>query len=145
MDEKLKLAEAELQLAAENLAAAMLVAANSLYRNAVTNLYYAAYHSVVALLAVHGIETASHDGVQTMFGLHFVKPGVVDKNAGKHLGNLYHARLTADYKGYVDLDRTDYEEAAQQAKVVLQAATDYLRKHVPTLDLSAVETQLAKL
>ncbi len=145
MDEKLKLAETELQLAAENLAAAALVAGNGLYRNAVTSLYYAAYHAVVALLAAHGIETSSHDGVQAMFGLHFVKPGVVDKNAGKHLGNLYHVRLTADYKGYVDLDRTDYDDAARQARIVVQAAAHYLRQHVPQLDLTRLETLLAGL
>ena len=134
MDEKLKLAETELQLAAENLAAAALVAENGLFRNAVTDLYYAAYHAVVALLCAHGIETSSHDGVQATFGLHFVKPGVVDKNAGKHLGNLYHARLTADYKGYVDLDRSDYADAARQARVVVQAVILQIRLHFPQLD-----------
>lgn len=145
MDEKLKLAETELQLAAENLAAAALVAENGLFRNAVTDLYYAAYHAVVALLAAHGIETSSHDGVQAMFGLHFVKPGVVDKNAGKHLGSLYHARLTADYKGYVDLDRGDYAEASAQAEIVVQAAILHLRQHFPQLDLARLETLLARL
>ena len=144
MDEKLKLAETELQLAAENLAAATIVAHNGLYRNAVKDLYYAAYHAVVALLADHGIETSSRDRVQAMFGLHFVKAGVVDKNAGKLLGNLYHARLTADYKGYVDLDRGDYAEAAQQAGAVVRAATQYLRQHFPQLDLDRLESLLAK-
>ena len=145
MDEKLKLAETELQLTAENLAAATLVAQHGLYRNAVTDLYYAAYHAVVALLAAHGIETSSHDGVQTMFGLHFVRAGVVDKNAGRLLGNLYHARLTADYKGYVDLDRGDYDEAAQQAGTVVRAVAQYLRQHFPQLDLARLESLLAKL
>ncbi|HNQ56152.1 MAG TPA: HEPN domain-containing protein [Candidatus Desulfobacillus denitrificans] len=145
MDEKLKLAEAELQLVAENLAAARLVADNRLYRNAVTDLYYAAYHVTVALLAAHGIETASHDGVQTQFGLHFVKTGALDRNAGKFLGNLYHARFTADYKGYVDLDRVDYEEAARQARLVVDAVTGYLAQHFPSLDLNSVRTLSGRL
>lgn len=144
MDEKLKLAEAELQLAAENLAAAALVADNRLYRNAVTDLYYAAYHVAVALLAAHGIETASHDGVQSQFGLHFVKTGAIDKNAGKFLGNLYHARLTADYKGYVELDRSDYEDAAKQAKVVVEAVIGYLAQQFSTLDLTRIRALIAK-
>ena len=145
MDEKLKLAEAELQLAAENLAAAALVAGNQLYRNAVTDLYYAAYHAVVALLAAHGIETASHDGVQAQFGLHFVKTGALDKNAGKFLGNLYHARLTADYKGYVEVDREDYEEAAKQAKVVVEAVAGYLARQFPALDCTRILSLSAAL
>jgi len=144
MDEKLKLAEVELQLVAENLAAARLVADNRLFRNAVTDLYYAAYHVVVALLAAHGIETASHDGVQTQFGLHFVKTGALDKNAGKFLGNLYHARLTADYKGYVEVDRSDYEEAARQATVVVEAVTGYLAQQFPALDLTRIQALIAR-
>lgn len=144
MDERLTLAASELQLAAENLSAALLVAENGLFRNAVADLYYAAFHTVVALLVFHGIETSSHDGIQTMFGLHFIKPGIVDRNAGKYLGALYHARLTADYKGYLDLDRSDYEEAAGQARLILTTVAAYLREHAPELSLAAIEGPLKK-
>lgn len=99
---------------------------------------------MVALLAAHGIETASHDGVQTQFGLHFVKSGAIDRNAGKFLGNLYHARLTADYKGYVELDRSDYEDAARQAKVVIEAVTGYLTQQFPALDLTRMRALIAR-
>lgn len=145
MDEKLKLAEAELQLAAENLAAAVLVEGGGFHRNAVANLYCGAYHAVVALLAIHGIEAATHDGVQTMFGLHFVKPGEVDKNAGKFLGHLRHAGLTADYKAYLDLDRSDCDDAATQARLVVGEVARYLRQHMPQLPLTSIDAALAKL
>jgi uncharacterized protein (UPF0332 family) len=143
--EELKLAEAELQLVAENLAAARLLAENRLYRNAVTDLYYAAYHAAVALLAVHGIEAASHEGVQAQFGLHFVKTGALDKNAGKDLGSLHHARLTADYKGYIELDREDYEAAAKQARQVIVAVSGYLAQNFPTLELGRVRAGADRL
>ena len=99
----------------------------------------------MALLAVHGIEAASHDGVQAQFGLHFVKTGALDRNAGKYLGKLYHARLTADHKGYVDLDRVDYEEAARQARLVVVAVSDYLARHFPSLELNAVRAGADRL
>lgn len=95
MDEKLKLADTELQLAAENLASVALVAEHGLFRNAVTD--------------------------------------------------LYHAGLTADYKGYVDVDRSDYAEAARQARVVVQAVILQIRLHRPQLDPARLETLLAKL
>lgn len=63
MDEKLRLAETELQMVAENLAAAALLADKALYRKAVADLYHAAYHSAVALLAAHGMEAGSHDDI----------------------------------------------------------------------------------
>ncbi len=56
---------------AENLSTARLVAPAAVYRSAISSLYYAAHHTVSALLAAHGLEAVSHDGAQTQFGLHF--------------------------------------------------------------------------
>lgn len=140
MDEKLTLAQAELRLAEESLAAAALVARAGLHRSGISSLYYAAHHTVSALLAAHGLEAASHDGVQSQFGLHFVKPGALDARAGKYLGNLLHARLTADYKGYVDVDRDDYAQAAAQAKLVIAAVADYLAPRFPDLVFDRVRS-----
>lgn len=140
MEEKLTLAQTELRLAEENLAAAQLVAQAALYRSAISNLYYAAHHTVSALLAAHGLEAATHEGVQSQFGLHFVKPGAIAAQAGKALGNLLHARLTADYKGYIDLDRDDYAQAAAQAKLVVDAVVQYLGPRFSDLDLERVRT-----
>ncbi len=140
MDEKLTLAQPELRLAEENLAAAALVASAGLHRSGIASLYYAAHHAVSALLAAHGLEASSRDGVQSQFGLHFVEPGALDARAGKYLGNLLHARLTADYKGYVDLDREDYLQAAAQAKLVIAAVADYLAPRFPTLVFDRVRS-----
>jgi uncharacterized protein (UPF0332 family) len=142
VDEKLTLAQSELRLAAENLAAAPLLARAGFFRVGISNLYYAAHHAVSALLAAHGLEAGSHEGVQTQFGLHFVKPGALDARAGKYLGNLLHARLTADYKGYIDLDSDDYAQAAAQAKLIIASVTEYLGPRFPELEIGRVQ-QLA--
>jgi uncharacterized protein (UPF0332 family) len=138
VDEKLTLAQSGLRLVEENLAAALLVGRAGLYRSAISSLYYSAHHAVSALLAAHGLEAGTHEGVQTQFGLHFVKPGAIDGRAGKYLGNLLHARLTADYKGYVDLDREDYAQAATQAKLIVTSIVDYLDRRFPDLQLERV-------
>jgi uncharacterized protein (UPF0332 family) len=145
VDEKLTLAQSELALAEENLAAARLVAPAGLFRSAISNLYYAAHHTVSALLAAHGLEAVSHEGVQTQFGLHFVKPGAVDARAGKYLGNLLHARLTADYKGYVELGQDDFEQAAAQAKLVITAVLDYVAPRFAALAVDGVRSRTAEL
>lgn len=145
MEEKLTLAQSELRLAEENLAAADLLARAALYRSAISNLYYAAHHAVSALLAAHGLEAATHEGVQSQFGLHFVKPGAIAAQAGKDLGNLLHARLTADYKGYVDLDRDDHAQAVAQAKRVVDAVVQYLGPRFSALDLERVRALAAAL
>jgi uncharacterized protein (UPF0332 family) len=145
VDAKLSLAQSELRLAAENLAAVPLLADATLYRGAISNLYYAAHHTVSALLAASGLEAGTHDGVQTQFGLHFVKPGAVEARAGKLLGQLLHARLTADYKGYVELEREDYEQAVAQAKLVIAAVVDHLERAFAGLDTADLRRRAANL
>lgn len=145
MGAELTLAQAELRLSAENLAAVPLLARAELYRGAISHLYYAAHHAVSALLAAHGLEAGTHDGVQALFGLHFVKSGAVDARAGKQLGQLLHARLTADYKGYVELEREDFLEAVDQAKFVIAAAADQIDKRSPQLDTAELRRLAAAL
>jgi uncharacterized protein (UPF0332 family) len=143
MDAKLTLADAQIQLAVADLRAARLVAAGGLYRNAISNLYYAAYHCAAALLSVHGIEAASHDGVQSMFSMHFVKAGALPASAAKFLGNLYHARLTADYKGLIELTADDYRDSLAQCVSVVVGCADYLERNFPDLDSSAIRSEIA--
>ncbi len=40
--------------------------------------YYACYHAVQALLIKNELFAHTHDGLLTLFGLHFVKTGKVD-------------------------------------------------------------------
>ncbi|MCD8387559.1 MAG: hypothetical protein LUD17_11825 [Bacteroidales bacterium] len=42
-------------------------------------MYYACFYAAIALLLSRGIETKSHEGVQRMLGLHFIKPGLIGK------------------------------------------------------------------
>ena len=66
-------------------------------------LYYAAYYSVTALLIASGIPSHSHDGCITQFGLYFVKTGILPKDMGKLLRQLFTMRLTGDYSDRFDL------------------------------------------
>jgi uncharacterized protein (UPF0332 family) len=50
-------------------------------------LYYSCFYAVIALLLKYDIETQSHDGARTQFGLNFVKTGKVDKENGKFFPN----------------------------------------------------------
>ena len=51
---------------------------NELWNTAINRLYYACYYAVIALLLDKGIQPKSHTGVRQMFGLHFIKTGIID-------------------------------------------------------------------
>lgn len=60
-------------------------------------------------------------------------------------GQLLHARLTADYKGYVGLEREDHREAVAQARLVIAAVAEQIDKGFPQLDTGEVARLAAGL
>jgi uncharacterized protein (UPF0332 family) len=54
-----------------------LLAGQGYFRQAVTRACFAAFQAAQGLLAAHGMQTSTHEGVHTLLGLHFVMPGVL--------------------------------------------------------------------
>ena len=71
-----------------------------LVNDAVSRAYYAALHVARALLLTEGIEPATHGGVGSMRGLHFVVPGRLAPVHAKELARLEQFRTEADYNRF---------------------------------------------
>lgn len=80
-------------------------------------LYYAAYNAVSALLIANGDTAQTHSGVIHLFGLHFVKTGIVSSDMGRLYHNLFTMRQTGDYDdtyGLTEQDVLPYVEPTGQ-------------------------------
>lgn len=78
------------------------------YWNAVANrLYYACYYITSALLIKNKFEAQTHRGIIHVYGLHFIKKGLISKNAGKFYSRLYEIRQTGDYDDLFNLTEED--------------------------------------
>jgi len=85
--------------------------------NAVLNrLYYSCFYAVISLLLKSNIETQTHDGVRTQFGLHFIKTGKIDKKYGKLFTKLFDLRQKGDYGDLFDFDKEVVEPLIEQVK-----------------------------
>jgi uncharacterized protein (UPF0332 family) len=80
---------------------------NQLWNTAVNRLYYACFYAIIALLHNYGLDTKTHKGVLTMFGLHFIKTGKIDKESGKFFTDLFEMRQDADYEAGVEYEKED--------------------------------------
>ena len=69
------LSQYRLQRAHETLAEIPFLQKQGYFNTAVNRLYYACYYAAVTLLTKHHISTATHAGVKTMLGMHFVSKG----------------------------------------------------------------------
>lgn len=80
---------------------------NGYWEVVANRLYYVAYYSVSALLIANKYSAKTHEGIIQLFGLNFIKTGIIDKEIGKIYGKLYSLRLTGDCEDHYDLDSQD--------------------------------------
>lgn len=78
------------------------------YWNAVANrLYYACYYVTGALLVANNFTAHTHSGVIHLLGIHFIKSGIISKDAGKLYSKLYELQQTGDYDDMFNLTQED--------------------------------------
>ncbi|MBU0488405.1 MAG: HEPN domain-containing protein [Bacteroidetes bacterium] len=92
---------------------------NKLYNTAVNRLYYACYYAVIALLISKEISATTHAGVRSMFGLHFVKSGIVEKNLGKFFSDIFDMRQTGDYEDFIEFTQEDVLDLLEPAEKLI--------------------------
>ena len=88
---------AELARCDTSLRAAKLLLDGELAEDAVSRLYYAVFHAVVALLLTEGIEPRSHAALIGLLGQHFVRPGRLSAEDGRLVARMQKYRQEADY------------------------------------------------
>src|SRR5436190_14582730 len=88
--------------------------------------YYAAFHAAQAMLMSEGLTADTHQGVVSLFGLHFAKTGRVNPKLGRYLNNLKDDRESGDYDLYSGIDRAVAENAVREAREFLTEAERYL-------------------
>jgi uncharacterized protein (UPF0332 family) len=77
------------------------------WRIAVNRLYYACYYATTALLIQHNHTAHTHTGVISQFGLHFIAAGIIDKEEGKILKQLFNLRQSGDYDDWFEISEKD--------------------------------------
>ena len=102
--------------AMESFDEALILAENGKWNTVVNRLYYACFYAVNALLLKHDIETKSHDGTRTQFGLHFIKTGKIEKAYGKLFTKLFDFRQKGDYGDLFDFDEKIGTPLIEQVK-----------------------------
>lgn len=90
------------------------------YNTAVNRIYYACFYAVNALLLKNDLKAKTHDGVRQMFGLHFVKTGIVSKEMGRIFTRLYTKREAGDYDDFILYDKETVEDLIALAKDFIQ-------------------------
>ncbi len=103
--------------------------ANELWATAINRLYYACYYAVIALLIDKEIQPQTHAGVRQMFGLHFVKTGIVDSSLGKFFSDIYDMRQTGDYDDFIVFGKDDVLDSMEPANRLISSIERLLNNY----------------
>lgn len=105
---------------------AQLLFGNAKYDGAVTRAYYAAFHYTCALLLTKGLEARSHQALQRLFHLHFIRTKIFPERIGVLLSHAQKAREEADYYPEVTFSREVAQERLQDVSQFLDTARAFL-------------------
>jgi len=117
---------AELERAAQALAATVLLAENGYINDAVSRLYYVILYHVRALLLTKGWEPRSHEGALRLLSLHFVREGLLDKRSAQIFSKLMKFREEADYNPAMIFTEEDFLEYRREVENLAGDIRSYL-------------------
>ena len=113
-------AKEDLETAADNLE-------NGKYRASVNRSYYAVFHSIRAITALDHFDSSKHSGVIAFFNLHYVKPGVFDKELSKMIDSCYRLREKADYDDFYLVAKDEAVQQLEKAKKIFQTIESHIK------------------
>lgn len=91
-------------------------------------LYYAAFYAVLSLLTKHDINTKTHSGTRQMFGLHFVKPGIVGVESGEFYSRIFDVRQSGDYEDFILFEKDKVLAFVTPARQLISEIEGLLKK-----------------
>jgi uncharacterized protein (UPF0332 family) len=109
------------------------------YGRCLSDLYYACYHLASALLAAKGIAANSHEAVQKLLALHFVKPAALPRDTTAKLNDLMDKRHVADYKPYIAIGAEDLAAFRPWIVVFAREVVKLLGKSAPAAEAAALQ------
>ena len=92
-------------------------------------LYYACFHAVSALLIEYGYACKSHEGLVNLFGMHFVRTGLVDIELGRLLSQLQSMREKGDYNCIYNVTEKDILPMIEPAKNLIIVVEQLITLH----------------
>lgn len=90
--------------------------------------YYACFHAIQALFIHNGISCHTHDGLITLFGLHFVKTGKVESRFGAFLSRIEQLRKKGDYNCIYSVSEEEILSMIKPAKELIQKVENLINE-----------------
>jgi len=128
--EKKAIVEYRLERAQVTLEEARVLAENGSWAGCLNRTYYACFYAVNALLLAHGLSSAKHSGVRSLFNKDFVNSGMVSRESGSLYNHLFTNRMDSDYEDLIAVDQVDVTSTFQAAAGFLEEIEGLTRQRL---------------
>ena len=125
------LSEYRYNCSVEALEDAKIMYENGRYKNALNRAYYAIFHAIRAVNALHGYDSSKHSGVISYFNQNFVKEEIFAKETSKIIKKAYESRERADYLDFYVASKEEAKEQIERAEKL----QDWIRKYLEKMDV----------
>lgn len=98
------------------------------YDSSVSRSYYAMFFMAEAVLFTKGLTASSHKGVISLFGEHFVKTEIFERDLGKALNDAYDERLLGDYGVGFTVNEEEAKDLLETAQNFVKILKFYLKR-----------------
>ena len=129
-EEKRALSKVRLEHANDALREAQSMFSADHYRGACNRSYYAVFHAMRSVLALHGIDRKHHSGVISEFRRMYIKTGVFDRNLSESVQKQSMYRESSDYNDLFAVSREEASELVADAERFLSVISEYLRQNI---------------
>lgn len=107
--------------------AKLLLNANE-YKGAANRAYYAAFHSLRAVLILDEFDSKKHSGIIAKFRESYLKTELFNKEISEYISSLFRVRSASDYDDFYIVSKEEAILQVEKAEKIVSQIKKYLQK-----------------
>lgn len=119
---KVRIAHAE-----DCLREAQLLLDGNEYKGAANRAYYAAFHSLRAVLILDEFDSKKHSGIIAKFRENYLKTKFFNKEISDYISSLFRVRTASDYDDFYIVSKDESIEQLKKAEKIVKQIKEYLK------------------
>lgn len=125
-EDLINISKARIAHAKECLREAELLLDADEYKGATNRAYYAAFHSLRAVLILDELDSKKHSGIIAKFGEKYLKTEIFDKQISEYITSLFRIRTASDYDDFYIVSKEEAKSQFEKAKMIMRKVELYL-------------------
>ena len=120
------LSKARISHAEDCLREARLLLDGNEYKGAANRAYYAAFHSLRAVLILDAFDSKKHSGIIAKFRENYLKTEIFNKEISNYISSLFRIRTASDYDDFFVVSKEESFSQLEKAEIIVSQIKHYL-------------------